>query len=104
MSSSETLLQATLNRLSARFGQKLVDSAAKLAAITQDAPQQIKEEWQLFQEEVYAEAERLNKQSNEKEYENDTKSHDLTNSNPQEKIDLLRAKVAKLNRQVERKS
>ena len=52
MSSPENLLKATMNRLTARIGRKLVDTAADIAAIAKDAPERLQKEWENFQEEV----------------------------------------------------
>jgi hypothetical protein len=59
MSSPETLLQATFNRLLARMGSGVADAAAAMAVIAQDAPMRLRQEWDLFREEVELEAERL---------------------------------------------
>ncbi len=83
MSSPDSLLRATLNRLAARLGHGLADAAAGLALLAQDAPERFSKEWDLFQQEVIAEADRLEQESG------------------QDQIDRLRAKVADLNRQVE---
>jgi hypothetical protein len=59
MTQPQTLLQAALNRLSARLGSGLADAAAELAVLAQDAPERLRQEWDLFREEVELEAERL---------------------------------------------
>ena len=44
------MLRATVNRLGARLGHGLADVAAELAVLAQDAPERIRQEWELFQE------------------------------------------------------
>ena len=56
MGSPDALIRATVNRLSARLGHGLADAAAELAVLAQDAPERLRQEWDLFQEEVQAEA------------------------------------------------
>ena len=59
MSAPQLLLQAAVYRLSARLGSGLVDGAANLALLAQDAPERIRQELQLFWDEVEAEASRI---------------------------------------------
>ena len=59
MGSSDAFIRATFNRTSARLGQGLADAAAEIAVIAQEAPERLRQEWELFQDEVRAEAERL---------------------------------------------
>ena len=59
MREPQTLVQAALNRLSARLGSGLADAAAGLAVLAQDAPDRLRQEWDLFKEEVELEADRL---------------------------------------------
>ena len=56
MGSPDALIRATVNRLGARLGHGLADAAAELAVLAQDAPERLRQEWDLFQEEVQAEA------------------------------------------------
>ena len=71
--------------------------------LAQDAPERLKREWDLFQEEVQAEAERLERDGDSPQ----ASDFDVTSSSPpptaspQEQIDRLRAKVADLNTRVE---
>ena len=99
MGSPDALIRATVNRLSARLGHGLADAAAELAVLAQDAPERLRQEWDLFQEEVQAEAERI-------EYgETITADGDVAASteqlSSQERIDLLRATVAEISRSLE---
>ena len=48
MSEPQTLVQAALNRLSARLGSGLADAAAGLAVLAQDAPERLRQEWDLL--------------------------------------------------------
>ena len=107
MSSPDSLLRATLNRLAARLGHGLADAAAGLALLAQDAPERFSKEWDLFQQEVIAEADRLEQESGEVKESGEVSETKATSSpvsnqdQAQDQIDRLRAKVADLNRQVE---
>jgi hypothetical protein len=59
MSAPLSLIQAALQRLSARIGSGLIDAAASLAVAAQEAPDKLRQELQLFWEEVEAEADRI---------------------------------------------
>ncbi len=103
MSSTETLLKATLNRLTARLRKGLIDLANDFATVADKAPDKLRKEWDLFQEEVYEEVERLKTEAaNNEEAASTNKKSD--SSNPQDKIDRLRAKVAELSRKIEAKN
>ena len=56
MGSSDAFIRATINRLGARIGHGLADAAAEIAVLAQDAPDRLRQEWDLFQEEVRAES------------------------------------------------
>ncbi len=97
MSTPQSLLQAAINRLSARLGSQLADRAAELAVLAQDAPQRLQQEWTQFWEEVELEARRL---------ENGTASGPINvgqgpPADPQDQIDALRAQVASLARKLD---
>lgn len=97
MSTPQSLLQATLNRLTARLGSQLVDRAAELAVFAQDAPQRLQQEWTLFWEEVELEARRLEKVDSPSSTDQAARG----SSDPQDQIDALRAQVATLARKLE---
>ena len=102
MVSSEKLLQATLNRLSVRLSEKLIDSINKLAEVFQATPEKVRTEWEIFQDEVFEEAERLEKESNEVKSETtkgEPKNSDL--ATPQEKITYIREKIEKVSNHLE---
>ena len=102
MVSSEKLLQATLNRLSTRLGKKLIDSISELTEVIKTTPEKVRNEWELFQDEVFEEAARLQKESNEETSEAsnaETKKSQLATT--QEKIDQIRQKIDKLSNQLE---
>jgi hypothetical protein len=100
MSAPQTLVQAALNRLSARFGSGLADAAANLAVLAQDAPERFRREWELFREEVELEAERL-EHPDSAEPQADAVPTATASADPQDQIDQLRAQVAHLARRLE---
>ncbi len=100
MGSSEALIRATVNRISARFGHGVADAAAELAVLAQDAPQRLRQEWDLFQDEVRAEAERIER-GDQATVNTDVASSSEPSDNPQAVIDRLRAKVADLSQAIE---
>ena len=104
MGSPEAVIRATVNRLGARLGHGLADALAELAVFAQDAPERIRAEWDLFQEEVMAEADRLERGDSEPtSVRNADRSPGSApaDDDPQEVIDRLRAKVADLSRELE---
>ena len=100
MGSSEALFRATLNRISARLGHGLADVAAELAVLAQDVPDRLRQEWELFQDEVRAEAERLEHPNQAPPSAADQDSE----RSAQERIDHLRALVATISRELEEKA
>lgn len=107
MTTPQTLVQAALNRLSARLGSGLADAAAELAVLAQDAPERLRQEWELFREEVELEAERLQRGgSDESDGSAAPESAGIptgsaAGADPQLQIDQLRAQVARLTRRLE---
>ena len=104
MSSTEKLIEATLNRLGVRIEQSLITSTEKLSEIAKVAPKKLQSEWELFQEEVIAEANRLEEESVK---EKPIKTKETTTSNikePQTKITHIRTKIADLNKKLEAKN
>ena len=104
MSSPDNLLKATLNRLGNRIGQKLIDSVSELVKISKDAPEKFRTEWELFQEEVIEEANRLDDESREEVSNNKNESKGSEFDSPQDKIDQIRTKVSALNSKLETKN
>ena len=100
MGSSEALIRATVNRISARLGHGFADAAAELAVLAQDAPQRLRQEWGLFQDEVLAEAERIER-CDQAMVSTDGESSAEQSETPQAVIDRLRATVADLSQAVE---
>ncbi len=98
MSTPQSLLQATINRLGARLGSQLADRAADFALFAQDAPLRLQREWTLFWEEVELEARRID---HGEPTQPGSKQEARAESDPQEQIDALRAKVATLARKLE---
>ena len=110
MGSSEAFIRATVNRISARLGHGLADAAAEIAVLAQDAPERLRQEWELFQEEVQAEAERLEhgEASAPPSPGAGIETADITTdsqpSSPQDLVDRLRASVAEINSVLEARS
>ena len=106
MRAPQTLVQAAFNRMNARLGSSLADAAASLAVLAQDAPERLRQEWQLFREEVELEAERLERgepSAAEAVADEPLVDHAAAPvpADPQEQIDQLRARVAQLVRRFE---
>ena len=100
MGSSEALIRATVNRISARLGHGFADAAAELAVLAQDAPQRLRQEWDLFQDEVRAEAERIER-GDQATVTTDGESPVAPPETAQAVIDRLRATVADLSEAIE---
>ena len=95
MSAPQLLLQAAVHRLGARLGSGLVDGAANLALLAQDAPERIRQELQLFWDEVEAEASRIERgESGAGAGAGDQPPSPEGVADPQDQIDALRARVA----------
>ena len=101
MGSSEALIRATVNRISARLGHGFADAAAELAVLAQDAPERLRQEWDLFQDEVRAEAERIEEGEQATVSTDEVSSAQSSDNTPQEVIDRLRATVADLSQAIE---
>jgi len=103
MSAPQNLLQAAVNRLAARMGSAMADTAAGLAVLAQDAPGRLQQELTLFWQEVEQEAEGLERgDAAAAPGEADGTAGDAPPpADPQEQIDGLRAQVAALARRLE---
>ena len=120
MSAPQSLFQAAVNRLAARVGSGLADTAATITLLAQDAPTRLQQELSLFWEEVEQEAARLDRQGNPASTATAPESSTATASgawggfsggaapfrgsaqaDPQEAIDALRAQVAQLARRLD---
>ena len=117
MGSTDAFIRAAVSRIGARLGHGLADAAAEIAVLAQDAPDRLRQEWDLFQQEVRAEAERLENGESSPSTEDATAVRDATAvtdttgvvtqptaRTPQEMVDHLRASVAELNRMLEARS
>ena len=110
MGSSDAFIRATVNRIGARLGHGLADAAAEIAVLAQDAPERLRQEWELFQDEVRAEAERLEQveapaaRTSSSGVESAEITTDSNCSSPQEMVDQLRASVDEINRFLEARS
>ena len=104
MGSPDALIRAAVHRIGARVGHGLADTAAELAVLAKDAPERLRQEWELFQEEVREEAGRLERgDSSPKTSDADAMQGPITQS-PQQVIDRLRASVADLSQRIEARS
>ena len=112
MSAPQTLVQAAINRLTARLGSGLADAAAGLAVLAQDAPDLLRREWDLFREEVELEAKRLEHPeagspvdgtwaATDRSTQGAAATPSASDLDPQDQIDALRATVARLARRLE---
>ena len=102
MSAPQTLIQAALQRLGARLGSGLMDAAAGLSVLAQDAPERLREEFQLFWEEVEAEAARMERGDGpghagvDSAVSSSPAPESSMPRDPQRQIDDLRARIAAL--------
>ena len=103
MTPPDALLRAAMNRLIARVGEGVADAAAGVAVAVQDAPERIRQEWDLFQEEVKAEAERLQHEQQPRSASVADRSG-TEHESLQQRIDRLRAQVADLSTRLEERS
>tara|TARA_B100000700_G_scaffold296820_1_gene361143 strand:+ start:116 stop:430 length:315 start_codon:yes stop_codon:yes gene_type:complete len=101
MQNTETLLKATLNRLSARLGEKVIDAAAEIALIAKEAPDQLKKEWDLLKEEIIKEAERLEHENNHEDFKDNSYNNQPSQNKPLEKIDQIRSKIVDINQTID---
>ena len=104
MGSADALFRATVNRIGARVGHGLADAAAELAVLAQDAPERLRQEWDLFQEEVRAEADRLERSEDDGGNKPSAADTDGQEESVQQRIDRLRATVADLSQRIEAES
>ncbi len=103
MSSSENLVKAVINRLSLRLGERMVSTAAEISDIAKEAPDRLKAEWEVFKDEIIAEANRLELKDKEEAQQKSSQQNSEFNQ-PKSKIDQLRSKVLKLTREIEDRS
>ena len=105
MTSRDALLRAAMHRVLARMGHSVADAAAGLAVLLQDAPDRVRQEWDLFQEEVKAEAERLDRENGGRGVDaQSSPASSVDEESLQTKIDQLRARVAELGIRMEDRS
>tara|TARA_B100001142_G_scaffold125951_1_gene127807 strand:+ start:741 stop:1064 length:324 start_codon:yes stop_codon:yes gene_type:complete len=105
MTSRDALLRAAMHRVIARMGHGVADAAAGLAVLVQDAPDRVRQEWDLFQEEVKAEADRLDREGSGHGVDAESSpASSVEEESLQTKIDQLRARVAELGMRMEERS
>ena len=94
-----------MHRVLARMGHSVADAAAGLAVLVQDAPDRVRQEWDLFQEEVKAEAERLDRENGGRGADaQSSPASSVDEESLQTKIDQLRSRVAELGIRMEDRS
>ena len=105
MTSRDALLRAATHRVLARMGHGVADAAAGFAVLVQDAPDRVRQEWDLFQEEVKAEAERLDRENGGRGVDaQSSPASSVDEESLQTKIDQLRSRVAELGIRMEDRS
>jgi hypothetical protein len=104
MGSPDALIRAAVHRIGARVGHGLADTAAELAVLAKDAPERLRQEWELFQEEVREEAERLERGDSPAVDSDLASTQTSPADSPQQVIDRLRASVADLSQRIEARS
>ena len=94
-----------MHRVLARMGHGVADAAAGFAVLLQDAPDRVRQEWDLFQEEVKAEAERLDRENGGRGVDAESSpASSVSEESLQTKIDQLRSRVAELGIRMEDRS
>jgi len=104
MSSPDVLIQATINCIAARVGTGFFDKFLNLASQAQKVPNKIQEEWDSFKKEIEFEIERIDKDKNSSESEDDEwneSTDSIANKTYIEQLDRIREKVSQLNNKVE---
>ncbi|MDA7432854.1 hypothetical protein N8506_03125 [Synechococcus sp. AH-601-N23] len=104
MGSPDALIRAAVHRIGARVGHGLADTAAELAVFAKDAPERLRQEWELFQEEVREEAERLERGDPPSDDSDLASTQRPPAESPHQVIDRLRASVADLSQRIEARS
>tara|TARA_Y100001968_G_scaffold303900_1_gene318458 strand:+ start:503 stop:799 length:297 start_codon:yes stop_codon:yes gene_type:complete len=98
MSFSKHLVEATINRLSVRLGEAIINGAEKIAFLSNEVPKKMRKELELFQEEVYEEADRLEKQDNSNQDEE--MPSNAEGNNCKESIKRVRLKISKISESI----
>ena len=105
MTSRDALIRAAMHRVIARMGHGVADAAAGLAVLVQDAPDRVRQDWDLFQEDVKAGAERLGREGDGRGADAESSpASSVEEESLQIKIDQLRARVAELGMRMEERS
>ncbi len=101
MSTSETYIKATLNRLKARIGNKVTDSISEVASLIKEAPDLITKELDLLTKEILDEASRLEKNNDEQNSVQEISFKKEEVNEDQNRIDRIRMKISQLANQIE---
>lgn len=106
MPAPQTVIQAAVSRLGARLGSGLLDAAAQAAVVLQDAPERLRQEFNLFWDEVEQEAARLERGASSAAAATPSSAPSPGGNagpypDPQDQIDALRARVAAFSRRLD---
>ncbi len=103
MNSNENLIKATVNRLAVRATESLEKTINKISILAKESPEKLKKEWEIFQEEVQEEADRLSQVSNDPDVDRPSDSDSFEEKSMQNKIDSIREKISRLSQKIEMK-
>ena len=98
MTKSEVLIRAALNRLSIRLGDKMVEKAAEITSLAQEAPDRLRKELESFKNEVLEEVERINQE--EKDNQNENIENIAKETITKKKIDSIRTKILEISKEI----
>ena len=101
MTPSETLLKAIFNRLKVRLDNNVASSVSEASGFIKVAPSRIKQEWDLFKEEIIEEAGRINEIENESKKRKKEPFQKDSYHTLQDKINQIRNEIEKLSDQIE---
>tara|TARA_Y100001968_G_scaffold304082_1_gene318790 strand:- start:653 stop:952 length:300 start_codon:yes stop_codon:yes gene_type:complete len=95
MSSPESLLKATIKQIKIRIERKMIDLAKEISLFVENSPEKLNNEWEIFKQEVYDEAEIIENKPNENNKPSPYPSSD------ENRIDGIRKRISKINKIIE---
>ena len=101
MTPSETLLKAIFKSLKVRLHNNVASSVSEASGFIKVAPSRIKQEWDLFKEEIIEEAGRINEIENEAKTRKKESFQKDSYHTLQDKINKIRNEIEKLSGQIE---